>query len=559
MVVPTRSRIPSILGMMLLASCNPLSRSTPETLETIAQGDEEDLRERLRPIRGTTRVLIIAFDGVGHHILDERLRGGHMPRLSAVLGAPVGDADQGLFEHAWSVPNAMTILPSTTFAAWVSIFTGEPPARTGVPGNEWLAREELRYYAPAPVSVTGHADTWDTVNDGLVGRVTRVPTLFERANVRSHVSLAALHRGADVFTMPGPTSYVSVLDDFLEGVATIDNPSTDAYADLDEESVDTALDLIEEEGLPDLQVLYFPGIDMVTHVIEDPLDSQREYLSEVIDPALGEAFDAWREKRALDRTFVIIVADHGHTPVLDDDAHSLSTGGDDEPTAVLEEIGFRLRDDEVGEVDPNAQAAVAYQGAIAYVYLADRSTCPGEDDDCDWRAPPRFEEDVLAVARAFHEASTEGRHVPELRGSLDVILAREPVSVDRSARAFQVFDGERLVPVDRWVRENRRDDLIDLDRRLRDLAEGPLGHRAGDVLLITKSGVERPIEERYYFSDPYRSWHGSPTRQDSHIPLVIARPSMSGAQIRRLARRSLPARPTQLDVTPLVLHLLATE
>jgi len=35
-------------------------------------------------------------------------------------------------------------------------------------------------------------------------------------------------------------------------------------------------------------------------------------------------------------------------------------------------------------------------------------------------------------------------------------------------------------------------------------------HRAGDVLLLAKSSLERPIEERSYFAAHQRSWHGSP-------------------------------------------------
>lgn len=547
----------AVLLLALAASCNPFSETTPEAIETVSEGDEKDLRDDLRPIRGTTRVLLIALDGVGHDVLMERIRGGHMPKLAAVVGAPArGD---GVFEHAWSVPDALSILPSTTTAAWVSIYTGEPPARTGVPGNEWLAREELRFYAPSPVTVTSISDTLDTLNDGLVGDVVRTPTLFERANLRAHVSLSPVHRGADVLTNPGPTSYASVMRDFLGGVVTELEGSASAYEELDDQSVTAALDVIGEEGVPDIQVLYFPGIDLMTHITEDPIAHQLEYLTEVIDPAIGEALAVWRDRGALSETFVVVVSDHGHTPVLDDDRHALEADGDDEPTALLAHLGFRLRDLDVGDVDPNAQAAVAYQGAMAYVYLADRSTCPGEDDDCDWRAPPRFEEDVMAVARAFHASSAEGRPLEALRGTLDLVLAREPVPITEDAKPFQVFDGRRLVPVDRWVRAHGRDDLLELDQRLRDLAAGPYGHRAGDVLLITKSGTDRPIEDRYYFSGPYHSWHGSPSRSDSHVPILVARPSMSGAQIRALVRPALSDPPSQLDVTPVVLRLLAHE
>ncbi|HST62021.1 MAG TPA: alkaline phosphatase family protein, partial [Longimicrobium sp.] len=71
----------------------------------------------------------------------------------------------------------LSILPSTTYAAWASVFTGEPPARTGVPGNEWFAREEMRFYAPAPVTVTQNEHALEVYSDQLMGRVLRAPTV----------------------------------------------------------------------------------------------------------------------------------------------------------------------------------------------------------------------------------------------------------------------------------------------------------------------------------------------------------------------------------------------
>ena len=63
---------------------------------------------------------------------------------------------------------------------------------------------------------------------------------------------------------------------------------------------------------------------------------------------------------------------------------------------VLTRIGFRLRPLEVETSNDDYTAAVAYQGAIAYVYLANRAICR-EGQKCDWSKPPRFR--PLATAR----------------------------------------------------------------------------------------------------------------------------------------------------------------
>jgi hypothetical protein len=77
------------------------------------------------------------------------------------------------------------------------------------------------------------------------------------------------------------------------------------------------------------------------------------------------------------------------------------------------------------------------------------------------------------------------------------------------------------------------------------------------VLLLARSGASRPIEDRFYFSGRYRSWHGSPDAQDSHIPLIVARAGTSGAALRDIVTSVVGDAPTQLDVVALIEALLA--
>jgi hypothetical protein len=167
-------------------------------------------------------------------------------------------------------------------------------------------------------------------------------------------------------------------------------------------------------------------------------------------------------------------------------------------------------------------------------------------------------EDVLPVARAFHEASRTGSGVPALRGAIDLVFARPPVPPGQDALPFQVWDGQRLVPVAKYLAAHPRPELLDLERRLHDLAAGPYGHRAGDVLLLARTGTELPIEQRYYFSSRYHSWHGSPTRQDSEIPLLVVQAAIPGAAIRARVLRAAGPRVDQLSITPVILDLLGS-
>lgn len=523
-----------------------------ETAELLEQGEEKQLREPLR-IAGTgPRVLLIALDGVGDSVLREALASGEMPQLAALVGAPDG-AD--LFASGYAAPGVLSILPSTTMAAWSSVYSGRPPAETGVPGNEWFVRQEMRFFAPAPVSVTDHAHTLRMYSDGLVGNAIRVPTLFERADVRAHVSLAPVYRGADFFTIPDGGAVAELFGEVAAGVTEEAPVQREVYSEVDEEGVENALSTIRRHGVPDLQVVYFPGVDLFTHGAENPLQQQRGYLRDIVDRAMGRMFSVYDSLGVLDSTYVVIVADHGHTPVRSDDRHALEAEGDDEPPAVLRAAGFRTRPLQLdtGDGEGDYQAAFAYQGAIAYFYLADRSTCPRPGQRCRWDLPPRLEEDVLPVALAFQRASDQGVGVPALRGTLDLVVVRLWTEDGGSVR---ILDGERLVTVADYLRRNPRPDLPELESRLDGLMRGPHGDRAGDILLLARSGGGRPIDERFYFSGLYHSWHGSPHPTDSNVPLLVARRGRSGAQIRDQVRSALSDSPTQLDFTGVVLELL---
>lgn len=524
-----------------------------EVAELVAQGGEKSLREPLRAPTSGPRVLVIALDGVGDGALRQVLRSGGMPHLAALLG-PLA-ADSNLYRHAYAAPGVLSVLPSTTLAAWSALFTGRPAGDNGVPGNEWFAREEDRFYAPAPVSVEGNAHALEVYSDGLMGAVLRAPTVYEQADLRSYVSLSQLHRGADLLTVPDPTAFGDLVAAFSSGLADTEEDATqEVYQELDRTAVESLLETLRDKGVPRLQVVYFPGVDLYTHVAPRPLPGQRQYLSTVVDSAVGRLLAEYRRQQVLDSTYVLVVADHGHTPVLDDDLHALGTDGEDEPPALLRRAGFRVRPFELEPADDERdyQATVAYQGALAYVYLADRSTCPRPGQRCAWAQPPRLNEDVLPVVRALDRANRLGEGVPALRGTLDLILVRAP----QAGVPLAVWDGEALVPLSRYLQANPRPELLALEERLRGLTEGPYGHHAGDVLLLARSGMHRPIQERFYFSGRYHSWHGSPTAQDSRIPLLLAHTGRSGTALRDEVHRAVGESPSQLQITPLILRLL---
>ena len=549
-----------LIRCALISTCVALFALTAcSSAKLLLHGGEKQVRHEPRPSEPGPYVLIFAFDGAGYDQLMTASQSGKAPAMAGMLGKPEGG---GLYEYAYSVPNAISILPSTTIAAWSAIFTGAPTAWNGVPGNEWFVREQMKFYAPVPVSVQEMDDNRAMITDGLVGKSLKSPTLFQQAGMKSAVSLNPVYRGADYFTVINPVSMVSLYTEFLARGGGENSPEKmDIYEQLDKDSVPKLLASIDEHGVPKIQVVYFPGIDLYTHLAADPLPMEVAYLETVTDPLVARILDAYRNYGILDQTYIVVIADHGHTPVLRDARHALGADSNEGPAAVVKAAGFRPRKFVLnpGAGEQDYQAAFAYQGAIAYVYLADRSTCPNPTMTCDWKRPPRYRQDVLPVARAFYNSNKTGKPVPLMKDTLDLILARVPTPPGKNTLEYEIFDGHGLVPIWEYLIRHPRPDLLQLDRRMQWLSAGPYGNRSGDILLLSRSGLNQPIQDRYYFSAPYHSWHGSASMQDGHIPLIVARKGYPGAKLKQLVDKVAGSQPSQLALVPIVRALLTAQ
>jgi hypothetical protein len=537
-----------LLATVLIAACSPAA-------QIFMRGGQTRLRTELQPDVPVTRVLVFAMDGAGYEQFIKAVSSGKAKNITALMGRRSGAET---YEHAYSIPNAISVLP-TTMPAWVSIFTGQAPAHTGVTGDEFFIREQNRLYAPVPVSVNTREDTYRVLSNDLLGKLIDTPTLYEIVKVRSYVSLNGVYRGADVFTDLDRATYAGIAADMLKSVVSAMEPSDQVVARIDEDASMAVISNFEQNGLPDLQVVYFPGIDLFTHHTPDPLNSQALYLETVTDYSVGRILYYYRKVGALDRTYVLFIADHGHTPALPDGEHALgSEEGADLLPQLLRKQGFRPRP---FTLEPTAaqqdyQAVVAYQGVMAYIYLADRSLCQEKGKQCLWQRPPRFKEDVMPVVRALYRSGQFGVPIPQLKGKLDLIFAREPVAPGQNTRPFAIFDGKNLLPISAYLASHPRPDLIELERRMRWLGAGPHGDRAGDIVVLPHFSFKDPISQRYYFGPRYYSQHGSPSLQDGHIPFVLARTTFSGKQLRAIANPVIDAEPTQLDVVPLIRRLL---
>jgi hypothetical protein len=458
-----------------------LSREVIATLGS----DTQRLEKAHRCVAGNRPpLLIVALDGVERQLLYPMLERDELPELARLLGG----TEHGTFPHAYFDHRVVATFPSITGAGFAAAFTGQPPAENGVVGDEFFIRDRRELAAPVPAT-TDDATTALAVYAGeYADRMLLVPTVYERIraqepDVCAWVVMSQFHRGADLFLYSG----AALVEDPLlarAGSALGGRAPRQPWADLDQAGLGVLEEQLRHRPPPQILTVYLVGTDVYTHQAEEGADAARQaYLHEVVDPALGRLRRALQADHGLDHRYVLVTSDHGMSDVAHDGRHAL----DDSPQAVVKAAGFRLRPYEVDVSEHDYQAVLVYQGVAAFVYAADRSTCPSAGMECRWQLPPRYQEDLVPLAQAFLDNDLDGRWAPRMKGALDLILIRRTSSP--TTLPFEVYVGNgQTLPVERYLHAHPHPGYEQFVPRLRDLTVGPAGDRAGDLILLAHGG-----------------------------------------------------------------------
>ncbi len=561
------------LGLLLGAACSitllPLvgCAAPAKVAQFVAKGENRLLRHRDPGTPASSpekpAILFLAFDGVDRALLYDMLRKGELPMLAKLLGGREHDG----FPHAYFDEKVLSTLPSSTMAAWATAMTGVTPSHHGITGNEFFMREVRRLGAPAPASFDDSKPTLAIYEDEYMNVLKKAPSVYERMrerdpNVLVWVAVHQIFAGADRLLVAKPTvlaqAFEQVLDDTVKEATEGKKDLRAKYQKVDEQTVHVVIEALEKGPVPDVLTVYLVGTDLYAHMAEEgPDDARRGYLREIVEPAIAHLTDRLRVRDALANRYVVLTSDHGHTQVRYDDEHTLASTGKEGPPELMRRAGYRVRPFRMDVTDKDDfNSVIAYGGATAFVYVADRATCPNPKDVCDWGKPPRYEEDVLPMAEALYKNNIDGALVPHMKGTLDLILTRRPKAYAEVDLPFEVYiGGGKTMPVTEYLKEHPHPTYVEVELRLRDLAVGPHGERAGDIMLIAHNGDRESPDDRFYFAARYRSWHGSPSRKDSEIPLIVAHPAKSTDALRARVQPVLGAEPRQQKVTDLLLDL----
>jgi len=114
-----------------------------------------------------------------------------------------------------------------------------------------------------------------------------------------------IYRGATLYTTVRPV-FLHRPDRWTDrGKLTGDSAEKSISGSVDLDSVAKLNAALEAHGIPNLQVVYFPGIDSFAHLSKDPLSSPTRVPGDRDRQGRREVLDEYRKLGALDETYVM--------------------------------------------------------------------------------------------------------------------------------------------------------------------------------------------------------------------------------------------------------------
>jgi predicted AlkP superfamily pyrophosphatase or phosphodiesterase len=378
-------------------------------------------------------VVIVAIDGLKQETLlrylsttSEKVGGLH-----DFLGVQ-HDAQGTVLTKGITVRQAVTVFPSFTYPSWASMFTGLHPGAHGITGNNLFFRDRriARYYTEYHLDAARAQLEKDFLSDDLNPRIRTLHEYVGEAGGQSIVVHNMLTRGSEARKPDLDTlwNYQS-----NRSHAVDDNALWEAV-----HTLTSSRDGSPPLTLPTVFTLYFSGLDHVEHITqESPEEARLAYLRH-LDTLLAQFFGghpaitrhhfetstaqpvrsepiAWPGLVNLStwpHTAVLIVSDHGHSPVRWVDAMGIedlklmfeelsdTTGRDyriEEPSLVTESAFSKVRAlwgfIEEGSVSRRANIVPTLNGGVLGLHI--------KPDQGSWSQRPDYARDVKPVLEAL--------------------------------------------------------------------------------------------------------------------------------------------------------------
>jgi len=457
-------------------------------------------------------VLILLLDGARPGELDQAVAQGFMPNLKRLF-----------YEEGARFENALTVFPTVSTPAHQALLSGLQPGHHGIPNLDWFSRAlEMRidYLYPLYWSWTNlHLFNFLQV---LEDRITddKPQLIFE--TLEGHPSLAVyetVNSGATVKAPVRPPIHTAYRGKFQK-----------YYEAFDVNALNEVLKRFKKdspEELPRFTIVACYGMDLVNHYVH-PQSERAMDLLRLYDRFLGELYQDLKERGIQDKTLLVVTSDHGQ--------HDVS-GGMVDLGGYLRQLGLRAnlakpKESQVMWGDHGTTFSNLYfklgedwSRRPSYQELRNFSAADGKKIDLIARLleHPNIEWLLSPEGLSKTHLHRDDQHALLLRKKVDgeILYSYQPDPGQDPLEYLQdpllrrwtergEFHGE-----EEWLKASARLSIPDAPVAMPQLFDD---FRVGDLVLMTSKNTQ--------FHDPRPSGHGSPWREDRHIPLMLHGPGI---------------------------------
>jgi len=463
-------------------------------------------------------VMVAFVDGVPAEVFDRALRRGDLPNI-----------DKLLVQRGCKVKKATSLFPTVTFSTQPSSVTGLYPGHFSVPGLKWLKRDrgscrhhisfdfwrfddDLALYSPKLAALERLMTRPETTFSRLCGHCTAsVQQVMGRDAERRKFFMTKLCAGKVFTRLPHRTD--CEIGRYLKRL----------YAD--------------PRSRPRFSLVCFPDFDAVAHMKGADSEEAREVLRR-IDRILAEIAGVMVEGGIFDRSYIVLVADHGNTPVGKSNVTNYQN--------VLKHAGLKPR--RRNEVEFDSYVASNSLNSVA-IYVSDPAR--------RWRAQPAYRtlrnyplrntgRNIDLIQLLARQKGSDFLIVGDGPGRVRVMTMESELVISRRTflgeSYYQVRQEEgtqdpwqylkipelaelirsgRFASGREWQmasRESLYPDAVAQSVQVFD------SFRCGDIFVSLRPGWKCRASR-------YVSTHGSMRHTDMHVPLIIAGPDIQKREI----------------------------
>jgi hypothetical protein len=440
------------------------------------------------------RCLLLLIDGLRADIAEARLAAGELPHLADML-------------ESGGRTRAVTAFPSTTSVAYLPFLTGCTPGHCNIPSIRWLDR-------------AAYGGQWWRDRDAVRSYCGYQAPLLDRdlaPDVRTIFELVPESIGIFTPVARGltvdrdPARSARKLWGAVGHYALWHQPSDDVVGQHLLRSI---------EGPWRFVFAQFPAVDGYGHQSGPDSPPVHRALRRV-DRVVGEVRNRLRARDELESTLILVVSDHGATPV-----HTHLDLADWFRKRRVPTLSHPV----IWERDPRAAVMVAGNGS-AMVYAR-----PAERRGRRWpverlRRPDAFGTSEDLITRLLAEPGV-ALVAAESEDCAVWVGARDGAAVlrrDGRCTSYEPLDGDPLGIGGHWGASDREWLLAAWDAPYPDAAYQLLDQfrssRTGDLVVIAKEGYD--FRGRYEIPE-HKAGHGSLFRAHMHTPLWASHPLPGG-------------------------------